>query len=136
MQGMSRDSEDSDSSTHSSRSSSFNISAAEIILGSGLFREDSIAHMGFSLSDTDDPDLREELICRHAQNPGTWVSETLAQPNLWKGDNLEASIQYLIPFRVSEHTSRTRRNSESVFMPLAVPNDCDQNRQLRMPEKM
>ncbi|KAG6373358.1 hypothetical protein JVT61DRAFT_6505 [Boletus reticuloceps] len=75
------------SSAHSSRSSSFNASAAEIILG--LFRqEDNITHIGPSYYDEDDPTVREALILQHARNPDSWVSKSLAQPDLWK-DELE-----------------------------------------------
>ncbi|KAF8437718.1 hypothetical protein L210DRAFT_3647385 [Boletus edulis BED1] len=69
-------------SSHSSRSSSFNASAAEIILG--LFQEDAIAHIGPSYYEEDDPSVREALVLQQAQNPESWVRKTLARPELWK----------------------------------------------------
>ena len=64
------------SSAHSSRSSSFNASAAEIILG--LFREDNAAHIGPSYYEEEDPTVREAIILQHAQSPNSWVSKSLA----------------------------------------------------------
>ena len=80
----------SESSAHSSRSSSFNASAAEVILG--LFQEDSIAHMDPSFHTQDDPIVREALILQLAQDPNSWVSKSLARPDLWADDGIEASV--------------------------------------------
>ena len=83
-----------ESSAHSSRSSSFNASAAEIILG--LFQEDSIPHMDPSFHTQDDPIVREALILRLARDPNSWVSKLSARPaqDLWvdSDDGIEASV--------------------------------------------
>lgn len=65
-------------SSHSSRSSSFNDSAAEIILG--LFRTDirAEAALGAEYDAEEDPSVRDMLIRTYAQNPDSWVSKRLA----------------------------------------------------------
>jgi len=62
----------------SSRSSSFNDSAAEIILG--LFRTDirAKAALGAEYDAEEDPSVRDMLIRTYAQNPDSWVSKRLA----------------------------------------------------------
>ena len=75
-------------SAHSSQSSSFNSSVAEIILG--LSREDAITHISPTFYE-EDPSVREALILQHAQNPNSWVRKTLARPELWKDNELKAS---------------------------------------------
>ncbi|KAG6372098.1 hypothetical protein JVT61DRAFT_8812 [Boletus reticuloceps] len=108
------------SSAHSSRSSSFNAGAAEIILG--LFRKEAnIAHIGPSHYDEDDPTVREALILQQAQNPDSWVSKLLAQPDLWK-DECKASIRRLVHFRLLNTNDR-------VIKRISMPNDHAQNRQ-------
>lgn len=78
-------------SPHSSRSSLFNESAAEIILGLFQADSDAIAHMGPSHYEEDDPSVRKALILQHTQNPNLWVRKKLARPELWKDNELEAS---------------------------------------------
>ena len=70
-------------SRHSSRSSSFNESSAEIILG--LFREEHRIKAGFGpeYTDEEDPAVREMLILTEAQKPDSWVRRRLAMVELW-----------------------------------------------------
>jgi hypothetical protein len=85
-------------SRHSSRSSSFNESSAEIILG--LFREENRIKAGFGHEYTDEEDhaVREMLILTKAQKPDSWVSRRLAMVELWNdsdddGGTVHPSIQ-------------------------------------------
>ncbi|KAG6379153.1 hypothetical protein JVT61DRAFT_11593 [Boletus reticuloceps] len=80
-------------SRHSSRSSSFNDSAAEIILG--LFqREDRMASgLGTEYTDEEDPAVRDMLIRAELQKPDSWVRKQLAMVELW--NDSEGSEEYL-----------------------------------------
>lgn len=90
LRGTSRPFSRNYSSANSSRSSSFNAGAAEIILG--LFREDKAVHMGPSYYEEDDPTVREALILQHAQNSDSWVGKSLAQPDLWGDEEFKVNI--------------------------------------------
>ena len=70
-------------SCHSSRSSSFNDSAAEIILG--LFRRENRTASGLSTEYTDeeDPAVQEMLIRTELQKPDSWVRRQLAMVEVW-----------------------------------------------------
>lgn len=70
-------------SDHSSRSSSFNGSLAEIILG--LFRQDVSSDARSSGLDLEgkDPAVRDMLIRANAQNEGSWVNRRLKRRELW-----------------------------------------------------
>ncbi|KAF8120738.1 hypothetical protein EV363DRAFT_1407017 [Boletus edulis] len=78
----------------SSRSSSFNESAAEIILG--LFRKDDRidAGLGTEYTDEEDPAVRDMLIRTELQKPDSWVRRRLAMVQLWNesegGENSES----------------------------------------------
>ena len=77
------------SSAHSSQSSSFNVGAAEIILG--LFQENNVTHIRPVHYNEDDPTVQEALILQRAKNPDSWVSKLPARPELWEDSELEAS---------------------------------------------
>ncbi|KAG6375291.1 hypothetical protein JVT61DRAFT_3516 [Boletus reticuloceps] len=66
-------------SRHSSRSSSFNESTAEILLG--LFRKDTRieANLGAQYEDEEDPAVRDMVIRAHGEDPDSWVSKKLAR---------------------------------------------------------
>ena len=65
-----------------SRSSSFNASAAEILLG--LFREGAAEEVGLdNYTNEEDPTVRKWCILTEVQNPDSWVSKMLATPELW-----------------------------------------------------
>lgn len=84
-------------SAHSSRSSSFNDSAAELILG--LFREDTAANPELShYAHEEDPAVREAFILMDAKNPDSWVSKQLRRPELWGDDTSKVCILNLIGF--------------------------------------
>jgi hypothetical protein len=112
------------SSAHSSRSSSFNAGAAEIILG--LFRKNNIAHIEPSYYDEDDPTVREALILQLAQNPDSWVSKSLARPELWEHSELEAStiLKFLSFFQVSE-----QKWNRAIQRKVTMLNDHERNHQ-------
>ena len=106
-------------SAHSLRSSLFNASTTEIILM--LFREDNAVHMGPSYYEEEDPTIQEALTLQHAQNPNSWVSKSLAWPDLWGGDEFKASIQALTPLRLLNTDDRAIKRKVS------MPSDCNQN---------
>jgi hypothetical protein len=87
-------------SCYSSRSSSFNDSAAEVILG--LFREDTFLSAGCSDYLHEDPAVQAAFIHRDAQNPDSWVSKTLARRELWDDDDNEVGIILIITLTSSE----------------------------------
>ncbi|KAF8443891.1 hypothetical protein L210DRAFT_3638872 [Boletus edulis BED1] len=82
-------SRDSDS-CHSSRSSSFNDSAAEIILG--LFQRDNRidAGLGTEYTDEEDPAVRAMLIHAELQKPDSWVRRRLAMVQMWDDSESES----------------------------------------------
>ena len=81
-------------SAHSSRSSSFNQSAAELILG--LFREDTVANVELSHYAHEDLAVREVFILMDAKNPDSWVSKKLVRPELWDNDTRKVCTLNLI----------------------------------------
>ncbi|KAF8447788.1 hypothetical protein L210DRAFT_939929 [Boletus edulis BED1] len=97
-------------SYHSSRSSSFNESSAEIILG--LFRQDVVSEARSSGLDLEgkDPAVRNMLILADAQREGSWVNKRLKRRELW-ADNGDLSMS-----DSSEEVlvSGKRRRSESL----------------------
>ncbi|KIK76226.1 hypothetical protein PAXRUDRAFT_835417 [Paxillus rubicundulus Ve08.2h10] len=85
---------DSDSSSdHSSRSSSYNDSAAEVLLG--LFRTPG-GHFnwtGLAYNTHENARVRAELIRADAQCPDSWVSKSLTKKALWDdGSSSDSSL--------------------------------------------
>lgn len=83
-------------SAHSSRSSSFNQSAAEAILGLG--REDIAANAELSHYAHEDPAVREVFILKDAKNLDSWVSKQFRRPELWDDDTSKVCVLNLIGF--------------------------------------
>ena len=81
-------------SAHSSRSTSFNDSAAKVILG--LFQESIFVDAGCSDYAHEDPAVRAEFIRRDAQNPDSWIHKKLTRPEHWNDDHNKVRAVFVI----------------------------------------
>ncbi|KAI9459634.1 hypothetical protein HD554DRAFT_2041857 [Boletus coccyginus] len=112
--------------SHSSRSSSFNAGATEILLG---YFWDSENASVMDIDPSDDPTIQEALILWQAQDPSSWVSKMLAKPYLWSDPDSDDGSKQSDP-EVGSHVKRARSES-----PTDLSEDGGNERKLRKSDR-